>query len=396
MTDSRFTDYAARLAEFIQDGVARPLPRPVTDSTEIKADPRFDAFALELFALQFETNSPYRTFCLNRSLSPATVRDWREIPAIPAVAFKELDLTSLPPAERSTVFHSSGTTEQQPSRHYHNGHSLEVYEASLLAWFQMHWGDDADGQPDRPSGLTLLFLTPPPTSAPHSSLVHMFDTIRRVGESQNPLGMEAAHSEHAEAVFLGIADGAGAWELDWPNLRSRLQRSVQRRQPVGILGTAFNFVHLLDHLAAEELRFELPRGSRLLETGGYKGRSRALSKAELHACLAQELGVPPSHILSEYGMSELSSQAYDGVMGQENRERTFQFPPWARAQIISPETGREAPEGETGIIHVLDLANLRSVAAIQTEDLGVRHNHGFLLHGRAASSEPRGCSRMAI
>ena len=147
-----------------------------------------------------------------------------------------------------------------------------------------------------------------------------------------------------------------------------------------------------------------------METGGYKGRSRSLPKAELHALITQQLGVSSSHIICEYGMSELSSQAYDHVAGDGGRvtsdgklsrhmspaTRHFHFPPWARVQIISPETGCEVADGETGLIRVFELANVFSVLAIQTEDLGVRRGDGFELLGRAALAEPRGCSLMAV
>ena len=125
-----------------------------------------------------------------------------------------------------------------------------------------------------------------------------------------------------------------------------------------------------------------------METGGYKGRTRTVPKAQLRQMISKFLGVPTSHVLSEYGMSELSSQAYDGAGG------VFHFPPWARARIISPETGAEVGDGETGLLRVFDLANIGSVMAVQTEDLAVRRGDGFELLGRAASSEPRGCSLM--
>ena len=132
-----------------------------------------------------------------------------------------------------------------------------------------------------------------------------------------------------------------------------------------------------------------------METGGYKNRSRSMPKAELHALITERLGVPPENIICEYGMSELSSQAYDsGVRSQNSGVREFQFPPWARVQIISPETGREVADGETGLIRIFDLANVFSVAAIQTEDLGIRRGDGFELIGRAQLAEPRGCSLM--
>jgi hypothetical protein len=174
-----------------------------------------------------------------------------------------------------------------------------------------------------------------------------------------------------------------------------------------MLGTAFSFVHLLDYLAEQDLRFELPPGSCALETGGYKGRSRSMPKAALHALIAQRLGISPNHIVCEYGMSELSSQAYDTTIAPSrlpaagsrithHASRIFTLPPWARVQIVSPETGCEVAEGETGLIRVFDLANVYSVMAIQTEDLGIRRGNGFALAGRAVLAEPRGCSLLAV
>jgi hypothetical protein len=137
-----------------------------------------------------------------------------------------------------------------------------------------------------------------------------------------------------------------------------------------------------------------------METGGYKGRSRALPKPELHRLISTYLGVPGSNVVCEYGMSELSSQAYDTVDkpsiegGLQVEERAFKFPPWARFQVISPETGRPVSDGETGLIRITDLANVYSVMAIQTEDLGQREGAGFRLIGRSEHAETRGCSLM--
>src|SRR5579862_1338908 len=100
---------------------------------------KFNALALELFSLQFAHNAAYRTFCESREVSPASLRDWREIPAVPATAFKELELSCIPKGQRTQVFFSSGTTEARPSRHFHNEASLQIYEASLLGWFKWHF-----------------------------------------------------------------------------------------------------------------------------------------------------------------------------------------------------------------------------------------------------------------
>ncbi len=100
--------------------------------------------ALELFALQFENNAAYRKICEARGLTPKAVAHWTQIPAVPAAAFKELELSCIPPEERTAVFHSSGTTEQIPSRHFHNAESLAVYEASLWTWFGRHIVPDSE------------------------------------------------------------------------------------------------------------------------------------------------------------------------------------------------------------------------------------------------------------
>ena len=161
-------------------------------------------------------------------------------------------------------------------------------------------------------------------------------------------------------AFVGTVAVDGAWAVDVEAAVELLRRASAVGEPLLLLGTAFSFVHLLDHLAAHDLHFELPPGSSALETGGYKGRSRRLPKAGLHALISQRLGISPSHIICEYGMCELSSQAYDRAVDRprttHHASRPFRFPPWARVQVVSPETGREVGEGETGLIRVFDLA----------------------------------------
>ena len=372
---STLSDFAARLRDLIENGEA---------STAASSDRRFNKLALELFNLQFEHNLPYRRFCESRAMNPSRVAHWSEIPAIPTSAFKELELTSLPLEQRQRVFYSSGTTEQRPSQHFHSTESLAIYEASLSSWFKQHL------LADQAQRLSLLSLTPSAEAAPNSSLVYMFDAIQR-------------HLQE-ESLFAGNLSGDASWTIDYDAALDFLQRCVDRDEPLLLLGTAFNFVHFIDYCAEANLCFSLPIGSRILETGGYKGRSRAVSKLELHELISKHLGVPESHILTEYGMSELSSQAYDCAipsspvgkrLGVRRNVRLFRFPPWARTQIISPETGRAVAGGQTGLIRVFDLANIWSVMAIQTEDLAIAREDGFELLGRAPKTESRGCSLMS-
>jgi hypothetical protein len=377
--NTELSNFAARLRELI----ANP-------QSAIR-NPQFSALALELFALQFKHNTAYRTICEARRLTPDVVGHWTQIPAVPTAAFKELELSCLPPEERAAVFHSSGTTGQKPSRHFHCPASLELYETSVWLWFLDNVLLDLRFTIH---DLRLICLTPPPGQTRHSSLVHMFETVRQ------KLGTP-------ESAFIGQIGPDGAWNLDFATALAALNPSPATRPPSLLLGTAFSFVHLLDFLDEHNLRFQLPAGSRVMETGGYKNRSRSLPKMELHALITERLGVPPENIVCEYGMGELSSQAYAVTSDtwQVTGEAVsschqspvichFHFPPWTRVQIISPETGREVADGETGLVRVLDLANVFSVMAVQTEDLGVRRSDGFELLGRAQMAEPRGCSLM--
>jgi hypothetical protein len=346
------------------------------------ADEAFNRLALALFAFQFEGVPIYRRLCEKRGIRPGAIQHWSQIPALPAPAFKEHVVSSLPENERTRVFHSSGTTEHVPSRHFHNTTSLSIYEASLLPWFERHFLGD---KPDfGPRGAAFVFLTPNPTLAPHSSLVHMFQTILREYGGAN-------------SFYAGTcAHATDAWRLEFDLIDATLRGAMSENRPVAVLGTAFSFVHWLDFLDAAKIRLRLPAGSRIMETGGYKGRSRTVAKTELRRLMTKFLAVPESHIITEYGMSELSSQAYDGVIGQPRlASGIFRFPPWVRTQVISPETGAVAAAGETGLLRVFDPANIHSVMAIQTEDLAVSREDGFELLGRPEAAEARGCSLLA-
>jgi acyl-CoA synthetase (AMP-forming)/AMP-acid ligase II len=152
-------------------------------------------------------------------------------------------------------------------------------------------------------------------------------------------------------------------------------------------------VHLLEALAGKKLA--LPTGSRVMETGGFKGHSRELPRKELHAALAGSLGLAPERIVNQYGMTELGSQFYDSVLVDRDGARRKLGPPWVRVRLIDPESGAEAQQGKPGMIQVHDLANTGSVASIQTADLGRSIDGsppGFEVLGRLAGAEERGCS----
>ncbi|MCL4686704.1 long-chain fatty acid--CoA ligase [Myxococcota bacterium] len=334
-------------------------------------DERFDELARTLFGFQFEHCVPYRRFCEARGRTPANLQRWSEIPAIPAAAFKELPLRSFSRERICRVFRTSGTTATQRGALALD--TLELYEASLLPSFRR--GVLPDLGPGARARLRIL--APAPDDAPDSSLSHMFGVVlRELGD---------------ERSGFDVRDGA----LDVRGLHAALVAACDDGVPVALCGTAFAFVHLLDAFAARGVRLVLPPGSRVMETGGFKGRARELPRAQLYEAIATSLGVAPDRILNQYGMTELASQFYDSVLCLPGSPRRKLAPPWTRVRILDPERGEEAAPGAVGIVQIFDLANTGSILAIQTADLGRTLAGGFDVLGREAGAEARGCSQAA-
>jgi len=329
-------------------------------------DDAFLALARDLFAYQIAGNAPYAAFARSLGFDAARLPErLDEIPAVPAAAFKGQRLATFPPERCVLWFETSGTTQGSGGRHEFD--TTTLYEAALLASFdRMMLGD---GQ-----RLRYLLLVPEPRERPHSSLGFMMDVVaerRGDGEHGWYVHEDALNVEH----FLDDA-----------------YRAIAEDRPVCVATTAFALVALLDALASASYTLILPRGSRIMETGGFKGRSRIVERDELYREAAHRLGVPIPLIVAEYGMTELSSQYYDALESRSVVEpRVKRAPPWLRPLVVD-ERGRPLPEGIIGTIRHLDLANRGSVIAVDTEDLGAAVAVGIVLLGRDAGAELRGCS----
>lgn len=347
--------------------------------TWVADEARFDRLARALFAHQFEHCTPYRRFCEVRGASPDAIASWRDVPAVPTGAFKEIALRCFPDEHTSKTFRTSGTSaERRGALHLD---TLTLYEASLLASLRTLFVADIAAPHEAGEGrIAMQVLAPSGDEAPDSSLSHMFDVLLR---------------EHG-AVGSGYAVRAGRLDVD--AVVAATSNAERTRAPIVLLGTAFSFVHLLEALDEDGRRLACPPGSRVMETGGFKGRSRELPRAELHAWLADRLGVPEAHIVNQYGMTELGSQFYDSVLVDPAGPRRKLGPPWARVRFVDPETGRDAAPGDVGMVVVHDLANTGSVAAVETADLGraildrAGEPIGFEVLGREPGAESRGCS----
>jgi hypothetical protein len=328
------------------------------------SDEEFNALALRIFARQFALNLPYQRFCQLRGKTPRLVKSWRDIPAVPIDAFKEFTLSCIPAEECERVFMTSGTTRGEvKGRHHHP--NLAVYDASMLRHFSEHV---MQGDVRLPMGI----LFPTETLMPNSSLAHY-------------LGLAIQH--------FGAADSA--YYLDQNGLRTAalcdaLQKAQQSNQPFALLGASYSFVHLLDELQSRGLSFVLPKGSRILDTGGFKGQSRDIPMDDFYSQLSATFGVDRRQCINMYGMTELSTQFYDA--GNRSVPSVKRGPHWMRSRLLDPMTGQEVARGERGVLAHTDLANFNSVTTILTEDVGIATDDGFVMLGRAQGAEAKGCS----
>ncbi|MEZ4334681.1 MAG: hypothetical protein R3F35_23230 [Myxococcota bacterium] len=335
-----------------------------------RPDPnRFDALALALFRFQYAACPAYGRYCDAYERHPDAVAEADAIPAVPTGAFKEFALRCFPAEATRHTFRTSGTTTERRGELHLD--TLLLYETSLLASLRHCFLTDLCGTRPR-----MRFLAPPPEEAPDSSLTHMFATL-------------AAAEGHPESGF----DFTPREGLALDALARAIAAARAEGSPIVLGGTSFAFVHLLDATRSDApSTWSLPPGSRLVETGGFKGRSREIPRERLRTELAERFALPERAIVNQYGMTELGSQFYDSTLVDPIGPRRKLVPPWSRVRLVDPDSGRDVATGAVGMIVIHDLANTGSVAAVQTADLGRAVADGFEVLGRAEGAEQRGCS----
>ena len=329
-------------------------------------DGAFLALARDLFAYQVRCNAPYAAYARSLGYDAERLPDRVEdIPAVPSAAFKEARLATFPDDETAIWFETSGTTLGRGGRHAFA--TTALYDAALLASFDRMML--ADGVRPR-----YAMLVPDPRERPHSSLGYMMGTIAR-----ERAGGVAGWYLHDDA-------------LDVEGFVRDARTAIADDAPLCVATTAFALVALLDALAERGASLALPPGSRVMETGGFKGRSRIVERATLYREASGRLGVPVEAIVAEYGMTELTSQYYDAPSSRSQIEpRVKTAPPWLRPIVVGAD-GRPVAAGIVGALVHVDLANRASVVAIETEDLGAIVDGGLVLLGREQGAALRGCS----
>lgn len=319
------------------------------DIISIHTTKEFHKTAMKVFRFQFQHNEVYQKYCLLLKKSPENVKHLTEIPFLPIEFFKSKDiLSSINPIQ--TTFTSSGTTGTITSKHHVT--DLSFYEASCRSGFSKFYGNIED--------YAVLALLPSYLEREGSSLIYMAkDFIER--------------SNHPDSGF---------YLHNYKELAEKLIKLDRNGQNVLLIGVTYALLDLI-----ELQPFNL-KNTIIMETGGMKGKRKELIREELHAILTNGFGVEKIH--SEYGMTELLSQAYslgDGI---------FECPPWMDILIRDTEDPLTMIEnGKTGGINVIDLANINSCSFIATQDLGKKHpDFSFEVLGRFDHSDIRGCNLM--
>ncbi len=356
----------ARVQAFLRAAIVDPERTPES----------FDALAVDLARYQAAQIPAAARLARARGIDLASATRAAEVPAVPCDVFRLTRVAAHPEADDVAVFCTSGTSQGREARGEHALRTTATYELGARLWAErLLW-------PDTPR-LRAIVLAAPRAEQPDSSLGFMLDCFATL------LGGGSFHLRDGALDAAGVAEAAA--------------RARDANEPALVLATSFALVYLLD--ARDRLDLRLPPGSRVMQTGGFKGRSREVAPDELRAAVSDTFAVPEAQVIGEYGMTELSSQLYETTLAaalgkwpvEEARHGVYAAPPWVRVTAVDPVTLAALPDGEIGIARLVDLANVDSAVAIQTADRvrvlpGSRRNHSIELLGRAPGAPPRGCS----
>ena len=326
----------------------------------------FDDLAVDIARFQAAYVPGYRRLCAAKGVRPEDLETARQAPAVPTDAFRVAHVFAFDTDRASATFRTSGTT--LGTRGVHRMRTVETYDAAALAFGRAMLVPDLDGP------AAILVLCPSPAESPDSSLSHMCGCFaRHFGALEPP-----------ERAFL-----VRGRKLDVHVLHERV-RALDPGRPAIVLATTSALLALIDRLP---LGLPLPPASRVMQTGGLKGLRREAPTARLRAAIARFFALEDRAVVTEYGMTELSSQFWEPVLAQQHGQHgVFVEPPWARVVPLDPETLDPVPDGEIGVARIEDLANVDSAFAVLTQDRVRRVQGGFELLGRMPGAVPRGCS----
>lgn len=320
----------------------------------------FEALALRVLAYQRAALPAFSRLCGDR-----VIGHWNEAPLVPTELFRELDLCSVPEGEGQVVFRTSGTTHGK--RGYRRVPDLTLYDAAMAEPFI---ANVLGGDRTRRRWVSLI---PRSDVIKDSSLSHMVSALTEPLSSESYWAMDR-HGLDVDIAVRGLNEGFGAGD-----------------EPVVLLTTAFALAELIEKA---KYLVRLAPGSRVMVTGGFKGKKEPIPERELFAMIKKKLGVPAERVVSEYGMTELSSQAYGAGLGASGKPELRPMST-LRFAIVDPNSGALMGEGESGLVACFDLLNLDNVSFILTSDVGRLDGGALTLEGRLPGAVARGCGLTA-
>ena len=330
----------------------------------------FETLALDIARFQARHGAASARLCRHHG---AAFESLAGVPAVPADAFRLGRIAVHPEAEDVARFFTSGTTGGAGC---HAFRTLATYRELCVAWGRRALlGDTAR--------CTVIALAPPFEPERRSSLGFMMHEFMRELDGR---GLDGGALDTSAPERWLLASGC----VDIEGLRRGARLAASRGEPLLLLATSFALVWLLDELAGA--RLVLPGDSRVMLTGGFKGRVRSVDERDLAAALCQTFGIGPERLIGEYGMSELSSQLYDGGRHGDDGRSVFVEPPWLRVTPVDPVSLAPVADGEEGLARFTDLANVDSALHVLTLDRVRRVAGGIVLCGRQPGARLRGCS----
>lgn len=335
----------------------------------------FNNLCVESFRLQAKNIPGYARLCAQKKIDIDAVDDFLKIPPVPVQAFKASDIFIYPKEKIYKTFKTSGTSKSTQGSAYFSESGAELTSLAIIANARKYlFPDNFDTK--------FFLIAPSPEAAPNLTMAFgITEVMKNIGT-------------HGGRHYIG-PEG-----IEWCGLFSGLRECVEKNIAATIIAPSFAVVFMLDKMKLENIRIKLPKGSRILDAGGFKGRSREISRAEMISAASEFLGVDPVYCVNALGMSELGTQYYDnnlknfisGIEAPVAKEN----PHWAKTFVVDIESGFKilAPKtyGKTGALLHFDLTNIDRAIAILTDDAGRYAGSGFEICGRLSADDIKGCS----
>ncbi len=351
VTGDLWTGYDEKVVEFVSRGIA----------SEDEAG--FTQLALEAFELHYRTDAEYRKYCRTIKVSPDIVTDWQEIPAVASFPFRKTLSAALPREGVEKFYFASGVAETRQKRgpFFPSKNTRRLTASANNLREKEYLFPDIDA-------IRMLFMVPIPAMAPGMVMAGGFERIRQ------RFGLP-------DSKFLISFTG-----LDLKELILALREAEKTGQAIALLGATWGFDYFFDSCKRSGIRFNLPQGSRIVDSGGYAGRYTTCRKENFILKCRDSLGIGQEHCINALWLCESSTVYFDNVLRNSlsgiRRERCKELPPWTRITVVDPLTFKPLPKGAAGLLRHYDLTNRAMSVVVQTANVGYETENGFEVLGK--------------